>query len=238
MAPHPRQSLMPPFRGANILPRSQPAGRPSWRLTPGKALNYRFEAPTFCPRVCRWGARVGASPPAKPYATVTRRQLFVPEPAGRPPELAPHPRQSLMTPFRGANFLSQSPPVGRPSWRLTPGKALSYRFEAPTFCPGARRPSARVGASPPAKPYATVPRRQLFAPEPADGPPELAPHPRQSLMPPFRGANILPQSPPAVRPSWRLILGKALCHRSEAPTFCPGARRWTARVGASLPAKP
>ena len=133
------------------MPRSQPAGRPSWRLTPGKALNYRFEAPTFCPRVCRWGARVGASPPAKPYATVTRRQLFVPEPAGRPPELAPHPRQSLELPFRGANILPQSLPVGRPSWRLTPGKALCHRHEAPTFCPRARRPSARVGASPPGK---------------------------------------------------------------------------------------
>ena len=104
--------------------------------------------------------------------------------------------------------MPRSPPAVRPSWRLTPGKALSHRFEAPTFCPRARRPSARVGASPPAKSYATVSRRQLFAPEPAFRPPELAPHP-----------------------------GKALCHRSEAPTFCPRARRWIVRVGASPPGK-
>ena len=129
--------------------------------------------------------------------------------------------------------MSQSPPMDRPSWRLTPGKALSYRFEAPTFCSGARRWTARVGASPPAKSYATVSRRQHFAPEPADGPPELAPHPRQSLMPPFRGANFLSQSPPVDRPSWRLTPGKSLCHRFEAPTFCPRVCRWGARVGAS-----
>ena len=146
------------------MPRSLPVGRPSWRLTPGKALCHRHEAPTFCPR---------------------------------------------------------SQPAVRPSWRLTPGKALSYRFEAPTFCPGVCRWGARVGASPPAKPYATVTRRQLFAPEPAGRPPELAPHPRQSLMPPFRGANFLPRSPPMDRPSWRLTPGNALCHRSEAPTFLP-----------------
>ena len=135
--------------------------------------------------------------------------------------MAPHPRQSLMSPFRGANFLSRSLPIVRPSWRLTPGKVLCYRFEAPTFYPGACRPSARVGASLPAKPYATVPRRQLYAPKPAGRPPELAPHPRQSLMPPSRGANFMPRSPPAVRPSWRLTPGKALNHRHEAPTRLP-----------------
>ena len=177
MAPHPRQSLMPPFRGANILSRRLPAVRPSWRLAPGKALSHRSEAPTFCPGARRPSARVGASPPAKSYATVSRRQLFAPEPAGRPPELAPHPRQSLMPPFRGANFMLWSPPVVHPSWRLTPGKALCHRSEAPTFCPRARRWIVRVGASPPANPCATVSRRQHFAPESAGGAPELAPHP-------------------------------------------------------------
>ena len=187
------------------MSQSPPVGRPSWRLIPGKALCYRFEAPTFCPRARRWAARVGASSPAKPYATVSRRQHFVPEPAGGPPELAPHPRQSLMLPFRGANILSQSPPVGRPSWRLIPGKALCYRFEAPTFCPRARRWAARVGASSPAKPYATVSRRQHFVPEPAGGPSELAPHPWQSLMPPFRGANFCPGTRPGTRQAARRL---------------------------------
>ena len=129
--------------------------------------------------------------------------------------------------------MPQSSPAVHPSWRLTPGKALCHRSEAPTFCPRARRPSARVGASSPVKPYATVPRRQLFVPEPAGGSSELAPHPRQILVPPFRGANFLSQSPPVDRPSWRLTPGKSLCHRFEAPTFCPRARRWIVRVGAS-----
>ena len=128
-------SLMLPFRGANFLSRSLPTVRPSWRLIPGKALCHRSEAPTFCPRACRPSVRVGASLPAKPYATVPRRQLYAPKSAGRPSELAPHFRQSLELPFRGANILPQSPPTVRPSWRLTPGKAWSYRFEAPTFLP-------------------------------------------------------------------------------------------------------
>ena len=135
MAPHSRQSLELPFRGANILPQSPPAVRPSWRLIPGKALCHRSEAPTFCPRARRWIVRVGASPPANPYATVPRRQHFISAPAGRPPELAPRSRQSLEPPSRGANFLSQSPPMDRPSWRLTPGKALNYRHEATTRLP-------------------------------------------------------------------------------------------------------
>ena len=46
------------------------------------------------------------------------------------------------------------------------------------------------------------------------------------------------QKAPDGHPSWRLIPGKALCHRSEAPTFYLGACRPSARVGASLPAKP
>ena len=117
--------------------------------------------------------------------------------------------------------MPRSPPAGCPSWRLTPGKALSYRSEAPTFRPGARRPGVRVGALSPAKPCATVPRRQLFAPASAGGPSELAPHPRQSLELPSRGANILPRSPPVGRPSWRLTPGKALSYRSEAPTRLP-----------------
>ena len=159
------------------MSQSPPAVRPSWRLAPGKALIHRSEAPTFCPGARRTATRVGASSPAKPYATVPRRQHFISAPAGRPPELASRSRQSLEPPFRGANFLPQSSPTVRPSWRLTPGKALSYRFEAPTFCPRARRWIVRVGASPPANPCATVSRRQHFAPESAGGAPELAPHP-------------------------------------------------------------
>ena len=40
----------------------------------------------------------------------------------------------------------------------------------------------------------------------------------------------MPRSPSVDRPSWRLIPGKALNHRSGAPTFRAGARR-KPRVG-------
>ena len=52
--------------------------------------------------------------------------------------------------------------------------------------------TARVGAPLPAKPCASVARRQHFALERCRSPPKLAPRCRQSLMPPLRGANILP----------------------------------------------
>ena len=186
----------------------------------------------------RPGVRVGASSPAKPYATVPRRQHFISAPAGRPPELAPRSRQSLEPPFRGANFMPRSPPVGRPSWRLAPGKALSYRSEAPTFCPRASRWTARVGASLPRQSSIHRSEAPTLCPGARRWGARVGASPRQSLMPPFRGANILPRSQPAERPSWRLTPGKALSHRSEAPTFWPGARRPSARVGASPPAKP
>ena len=97
--------------------------------------------------------------------------------------------------------------------------------------------TAHVGAPLPAKPCASVTGRQHFALERSRSPPKLAPHCRQSLMPPLQGANILPWSAAGHRPSWRPIAGKALCLRCEAPTFYPEARPVTGRVGAPLPAK-
>ena len=126
----------------------------------------------------------------------------------------------------------------RPSWRPFAGKTLCLRYEAPTFYPEDRPVTAHVGARLPAKPYASVTRRQHFALERSRQPVELAPHCRQILMPPLRGANILPWSAAGHRPSWRPITGKALCLRYEAPTFCPGAQPDTGKVGARLPAKP
>ena len=72
----------------------------------------------------------------------------------------------------------------------------------------------------------------------ARAPPELALHCRQSLVPPLRGANILPWSAAGHRPSWRLGAGKALCLRYGAPTFYPEARPAAGKVRARLPAKP
>ena len=83
---------------------------------------------------------------------------------------------------------------------------------------------------------ASTPGRKIGKGGPA--PPKLAPHCRQNLVSPLRGANILPWSAAGHRPSWRLGAGKTLCLRYEAPTFCSGAQPVTAQVGAPLPAKP
>ena len=280
-------------------PGTRPGHRPSWRPIVGKALCLRYGAPTSCPGTLPDTDRVGAPLPAKPCASVAGRQHFTLRLGRSPTELAPHCRQSLVPPLRGANILpwsavgrrpswrssahkaneigfrAQTPgrknrkrrPGHRPSWRPITGKALCLRYRAPTFCPGAQPGTAQVGAPLPAKPYVSVTGRQHFALERSRPPAELAPHYRQSLMPPLRGANILPWSAaghrpcwrlsagktlclrygaptfcpgarPGHRPSWRPIAGKALCLRCEAPTFCPGAQPGTAQVGAPLPAKP
>ena len=192
LAPHCRQSLVPALRGTNILPWSAAGHRPSWRPIAGKALCLRCEAPTFCPGALPVTGRVGAPLPAKPCACVARRQHFALEGCRSPTELAPRCRQSLMPPLRGANILLWSAAGHRPSWRPIAGKALCLRYGAPTFCPGAQPVTGRVGAPLPAKPCACVARRQHFALERSRSPAELALHYRQSLMPPLRGANILP----------------------------------------------
>ena len=163
MAPHCRQSHVSPLRGANISPRGSCADRPSWRRIAGKAMHLRYEAPTFRLEARAPGGKVGARLPAKPCASVARRQHFALERSRSPPKLAPHCRQNLVSSLRGANILPWSAAGHRPSWRPIAGKALCLRCEAPTFCPGARPDTGRVGAPLPAKPYASVTRRQHFA---------------------------------------------------------------------------
>ena len=174
------------------MPWSAAGHRPSWRLGAGKALCLRYGAPTFCPENRPGIAHVGARLPAKPYASVTGRQHFTLRLGRAPAELAPRCRQSLMPPLRGANILPWSAAGNRPSWRLGAGKALCLRYGAPTFYPENRPGIAHVGARLPAKPYASVTGRQHFALERSRSPSELAPRCRQNLMPPLRGANILP----------------------------------------------
>ena len=137
-------------------------------------------------------ARVGALLPAKPCASVMRRQHFALERCRSPPKLAPHCRQSLMPPLRGANILPWSAAGHRPSWRLGAGKALCLRYGAPTFYPENRPGIAHVGARLPAKPYASVTGRQHFTLRIGRASPMLALFCPQSLVPPLRGANILP----------------------------------------------
>ena len=192
-APHSRESLILPLRGANFLQGRGAGGRGSLRLLPGKALFLRREAQTFHPEKRRRlrefappsreslispsrGANIspGKAPaaagvcapfPGKPYFSVEGRKPFTRKSPRRPWEFAPRSRESLILPSRGAN----------PS----PGKS---------------------------------PRRRR----------EFAPHTRESLILPLRGANPSPGKAPGGCGSLRLLPGKALFFRREAQTLHPG----------------
>ena len=97
------------------------------RLTPGKALFFRREAQTFCREEAPAAEGVCAPYPGKPYFTVEGRKPFAWKRRRRPWEFAPHTRESLVPPSRGANLLPGRAPGVCESLRLTPGKALFYR---------------------------------------------------------------------------------------------------------------
>ena len=126
-APHSSESLILPLRGANFLPGRGAGGCGSLRLTPGKALFFRRGAQTFHREKPRAAVRVCASYPGKPYSSVEGRKLFAEKSRRRLGEFAPHSRESLILPLRGANFLPGRGAVGRGSLHLIPGKALFYR---------------------------------------------------------------------------------------------------------------
>ena len=132
LAPPRRQNLIPPSGNANRPPRIPPAGRPCWRRPAGKALSHRRATPTGRPESCLAAVHVGAPPPAKPYPTAGPRQPAGPNPARRPPMLAPLRRQNLIPPSGHANRPAQILPAGRPCWRPFAGKALSHRLTTPT----------------------------------------------------------------------------------------------------------
>ena len=185
----------------------------SLRLIPGKALFFRRGAQTFCreePPAAVW---VCASPPGKPYFTVEGRKPIAGKSHRRRCGFAPHTRESLILPSRGANLLPGKAPGGCESLRLIPGKALFFRRGAQTFCREEPSASVRVCASYPGKPYSTVEGRKLFAGKRRRRPREFAPHSRESLIPPLRGANLLPGKAPGGGESLRLTPGKALFYR-------------------------
>ena len=122
--------------------------------------------------------------------------------------------------------------------RLPSVKTLSHRRQAQTLWRERRRAPARVCASLLSKPYSTVGRRKPFDEKGAVGPPEFAPHPRQSLILPSAGANPLARKEPWARLSLRLPPVKALSYRRQAQTLCRERRRGPARVCASLSSKP
>ena len=162
-----------------------------------------------------------------------RIQPSSPNPARRPPMLAPLRRQSLIPPPGHANSPAQIPPAGRPCWRCPAGKALSHHRATPTVRPKTRLPAVHVGAPPPEKPYPTAGPRQQFGPNPARQPPMLAPLRRQSLIPPSGHANSPARILPGGRLCWRRPAGKALSHRRATPTGRPKSRLPAAHVGAA-----
>ena len=130
--------------------------------------------------------------PGKPYSSVEGRKPFAGKRRRRLREFAPHSRESLILPSRGANRLPGKGAGGRGSLRLLPGKALFLRREAQTFHPEKRR-----------RPW------------------EFAPHSRESLISPSRGANPSPGKAPGGRGSLRPAPGKALFFRRGAQTLHP-----------------
>ena len=238
LAPRRRQNLNPPPGHANRPAQILSAGRPCWRLDAGKALSHRLATPTGRPKSRPAAAHVGASTPSKPYPTVGPRQQAGPNPACRPPMLAPPRRQNLIPPPGHANSPAQIPPGDRPCWRRPAGKALSHRRATPTGRRKSRLPGAHVGASPLAKPYPIAGPRQQSGPNPVQRPPMLALPRRQSLIPPLGNANRPAQIPLAGRPCWRCPAGKALSHRWATPTGRPESRPAAVHVGAPPPAKP
>ena len=127
--------------------------------------------------------------PGKPYFSVEGRKPFAGERRRRLGEFAPHTRESLILPLRGANFLPGRATGGGGGLRLIPGKALFLRRGAQTFC--REEPSAGVGvcAPFPGKPYFTVERRKPIAGKSPRRPRGFAPHSLESLISPLRGAN-------------------------------------------------
>ena len=212
-APLPER-LISPLRGANFLQGRGAGGCGSLRPAPGKALFFRRGAQTFCREEAPAAAGVCAPFPGKPYSSVERRKPFTRKSPGGcgslrlPPgkalffrrgaqtlhpgraprrrcEFAPHSRESLILPSRGAN----------PS----PGKSPRRRRE---FAPHTRESLILPlrGANPsPGK----APRRRR----------EFAPHSRESLILPLRGANLLQGRAAAGCGSLRLPPGKALFFR-------------------------
>ena len=113
--------------------------------------------------------------------------------------------------FAGICAPSRRRPSAEKAWRLGAKGTKEQGFAGirapsrrwPSVNPGpknrkARPGTGRVGAPLPAKPCASVTRRQHFALERSRTPAKLAPVCRQNLMPPLQDANILPW--PSSRP--------------------------------------
>lgn len=166
------------------------AGRRECRDSPAGRESLRLGAEGLRP-IPMW---VCAPFPGKPYFSVEGRKLFAGKSHRRPRGFAPCTRESLILPSRGANLLPGKGAGGGVGLRLISRKALFFRREAQTFCRGKALAAVRVCASYPGKPYFSVERRKLYAGKRRRRPREFAPHTRESLILPLRGANRFPGS--------------------------------------------
>ncbi len=197
------------------------------KLTAAEVIPPLFFGTRFAPRSSQSLVTPfrGAKTSQKFRAAICLRQPF------QRRDLLPAPRKALRLCFGEQKLHRNSaPPLafgrlsrgGRPCWRRPAGKAIYHRRAPPTGHPKSRPAADRVGAVPPAKPYASVGPRQQGAPNSARRPIMLAPPRRQSHIPPSGHANRAPQIPPGGRPCWRRPAGKAIYHRRAAPTGRPG----------------
>ena len=144
LRPTPGKALFLRRGGANLAPGKAAGGGESLRPTPGKALFLRRGAQTLRREKPPAAVRVCASLPGKPYSSVEGRKPCVWKSRCQPGEFAPHSRESLILPSRGANLLPGRASGGRGSLRPTPGKALFHRRGAQTLRPAAGAPKGKT----------------------------------------------------------------------------------------------
>ena len=110
------------------------------------------------------GLRLGAGSlrliPGKPYSSVEGRKPIAGKKRRRLWEFAPHTRESLISPSRGANFCREKAPVAVRVCALEPGVCASFReslilpLRGANFLPG-KGAGGRVSLRP-------IPRKALF----------------------------------------------------------------------------
>ena len=177
----------------------------------------RMDSPPAGPSLRRPGR--GASPSAKPYASVRKHHVLGPERTFLRPDVVLHSPQSLIPLSTSTTSPSLSGLSSGPTWCSTPRKALFLRRRAPR--PRAQQGFWRSGrgASLPAKPYSFVRKHHAYRPGRASGGWGVVLHRPQSLIPP--SGSTTPIGSVRRRLCWRRPPRKALTLRRATPTW-PG----------------
>ena len=201
----------------------------SLRPIPGKALFFRRGAQTLHPEKPPAAVGVCAPLPGKPYSSVEGRKPFAGKRRRRLREFAPHSRESLILPLRGANLSPGKAPAAAGVCASLPGKPYSSVEGRKPFTREEPPPPAGVCASHPGKPYSSVERRKPVAGKRRRRPWEFAPPSRESLILPSRGANPSPGKSPRRRrefaPHTRESLILPLRGANPSPGKAPRRRR-------------